>query len=173
MFKIISYGMGILKKTFIEVCVVMGFFFVLIVVGYFLNKDNVYEEEVEVYAVINNIKVTLEVADDYASKALGLSGREFLDENHGMIFVYEEETPNLTFWMKNTLISLDMIFLNSDFEVVYIIANVPICEKDPCENYTSEADAQYVIELNSGWSEKNDLKVGDSIEVKGLPQFDS
>ena len=143
------------------------------VVGYFFSKDDAYEEEVEVYAVINNIKVTLEVADDHASKALGLSGREFLDENDGMIFVYDKETPSLTFWMKNTLIPLDMIFLSSDFEVVYIIKNVPVCEKDPCENYTSEADAQYVIELNSGWSEKNNLKVGESIEVKGLPQFDS
>ena len=163
--------MGVLKKTLIELLVVITVFVVIILaVNYFVDEDDSLRT---VNAKLAGQEVTLEVADNSFLQSIGLSGREYLEENHGMIFVYEEEIENLTFWMKDTLIPLDMIFFNGDFKVVYIIENVPICEQDLCPEYTSPQKAQYVVELNAGWVEEYGLEKGDVIKFKVLDQSDS
>lgn len=163
--------MGILKKTFIELIVVLAVLLVIILaLNYFIDE----EESLRIInAQLVEQEITLEVADNSFLQSIGLSGREYLEENHGMIFVYDEEIEELSFWMKDALISLDIIFFNSDFEVVHIIESVPICEQDPCPTYTSPKKAQYVIELNAGWVERHDLEQGDILKFKALDQSDS
>ena len=65
-----------------------------------------------------------------------------------MLFIFDEQSPK-TFWMKNTKIPLDMVFLDSNWTVVEIKRDVPPCFEDPCERYTS-LPAQYVLEVNAG-----------------------
>lgn len=161
--------MGIIKKTFLEVLIVIVCVFVLVLVlSYFISSDEVREGPAEkplktMQVRINDSYLNLEVADDDASRMLGLMNRENLDIDGGMIFVHESER-RLSYWMKNVLIPLDMIFINEDLEIVGVIENVPICVEDPCPLYSIEETAKYVIEVNAGWFESNSLSVGDKIE---------
>jgi len=93
-----------------------------------------------------------------AEKAKGLMYRSSIPDDYGMLFIFDENAPR-SFWMKNTLIPLDMIFVGSDMKVVEIKAAVPPCESDPCPSYVS-LPAKYVFEINSGLAEKNNIKVG-------------
>ena len=86
--------------------------------------------------------------------------RTSLDENSGMLFIYADEKPR-TYWMKNTLIPLDMIFINSEKEIVAISENTKTNQIE--ETYSSIKPAQYVLEVNGGWCGKNGVEVGDVV----------
>lgn len=103
---------------------------------------------------------TIEIADEPEEQRQGLMFREKMFEDHGMLFVFEEESPH-SFWMKNTLISLDMIWLDKDMKVVHIEKSVPPCKQDLCPTYQSPVLARYVLELNAGITSSIGLKVGD------------
>jgi uncharacterized protein len=163
--------MNIFKKTFFEL---LAFVFILIVVVLILNyfvDENAEGDFLE--ASVKGKTIFLEIADNSYSQTIGLSGREYLEEDKGMIFIYEKEMEELSFWMKNTYIPLDMAFLDKDFLIVFMYENVPICEEDLCPKYPSEKKAQYVIEMNAGWFGKNDVGVGDKVEIINQDQSDS
>jgi|TARA_Y100000294_G_scaffold136039_2_gene128850 hypothetical protein len=107
------------------------------------------------------IKVNVEIADSFEERTKGLMFREFLDENSGMLFVFDDE-DYLSFWMKNTLIPLDMIFISEDFEIVDIKYAVP-CEKDPCISYKSIKPAKYVLEVNGNFTIGKNIAIGNNI----------
>lgn len=109
----------------------------------------------------NLIKINVEIADDSNEREKGLMFREKLNENGGMLFVFDDESYQ-TFWMKNTLIPLDMIFIDGNFNVVDIKHAVP-CKKEPCALYKSSNPAKYVLEVNENFTEKNNVKIGDKI----------
>jgi uncharacterized membrane protein (UPF0127 family) len=67
--------------------------------------------------------------------------------------------------MKNTLIPLDMIFIDKDHKIVYIEPQAQPCEADPCKVYNPGVTYRYVVEVNGGWVEKNTVKVGDSVDL--------
>ena len=94
--------------------------------------------------------------------ARGLMFREYLDSDKGMLFVFKEE-GNYPFWMKNTLIPLDIIWINGDKEVVYISENATPCKEDFCPQINPSKDAKYVLEVNGVISKKIGLKIGDKI----------
>ena len=106
----------------------------------------------------------VEIADTPEKQALGLMFRRSLKEGYGMLFVFADEAER-SFWMKNTLISLDMIFLNSDQQVVDMLPSVPPCQADPCPSYTSAFPARYVLEIAGGLAEKLELKIGEKIFI--------
>ena len=83
-----------------------------------------------------------------------------LPENGGMLFHTGYSTPS--FWMKNTYIPLDVIFLNKDMKVIgFSSNNTPFSKK----NIRINKPSSYVLEMNGGWGIKNDLKIGDRIEI--------
>ena len=92
---------------------------------------------------------SVEIADEDAERTTGLMNRESLDADSGMLFIFERE-GNYPFWMKNTLIPLDMIWLNSQGEIVYIFENAQPCTTESCAIITHEGSALYVVELNAG-----------------------
>lgn len=112
------------------------------------------------------IKVNVEIADDNYERQQGLMFRESLNENDGMIFIFEDENFQ-SFWMKNTLIPLDIIFIDKNFEIVDIKNAVP-CEEDPCAAYDSAKPAKYVLEINYGFAEKNSIEAGGKVDLKGI-----
>jgi len=116
------------------------------------------------YVKIGDAKVLVELAVTPEEKAKGLMHREYLDENKGMLFIFEDEKAP-SFWMKNTLIPLDMIFINSDNKIVDILIAEP-CKKDPCKSYMPKADAKYVLEVNAGFSERHNANIGDEVSLK-------
>ena len=106
-------------------------------------------------------RVFVEVADDEDETMRGLMFRKHLAWNAGMLFAFHNEEPR-TFWMKNTFISLDMIFIDSNLKIVDIKENVPPCAQgDECPVYPSNEPAQYVLEVNAGFVQENGIKIGD------------
>lgn len=106
----------------------------------------------------------VELAITPEEKMTGLMFREHLDKDKGMLFIYDEECLN-SFWMKNTLIPLDMIFIDKDNIVVNISKDVKPCKKDPCERISPKEESAYVLELNAGTSEKIGLNVSKNLEI--------
>ena len=107
------------------------------------------------------IEIKVEIADDSNERENGLMFREKLNENAGMLFVFGEDALQ-TFWMKNTLIPLDMVFIDGNFEIVDIKHAVP-CRAEPCALYRSAKPAKYVLEVNGNFTIKNNINIGDKI----------
>ena len=108
---------------------------------------------------------SVELALTPEERAYGLMFREHLNKDEGMLFVYEEERK-YSFWMKNTVIPLDMIWINNDKEVVFIAKNVQPCRQDSCPVIYPDRKALYVLELNAGLSDDINLKVGDKMHFE-------
>ena len=111
--------------------------------------------------------VTVEIADTPALRERGLMFRQRMAPNEGMVFIFEQ-TGFYPFWMKNTLIPLDMIWLDSDRRIVSIAESVPPCKADPCPNYPPAGNALYVVELVSGFAKQHKLKDGDVLAFQGI-----
>ena len=113
---------------------------------------------------IGGKKISVEIADTPDKRALGLSYRDNIDTADGMLFIFESQGI-YSFWMKNTKIPLDIIWINKDLEVVDIKKNVQPCVSEKCESYSSTFDSLYVLEINSGLTEKYGIKIGDKLEL--------
>ncbi len=105
---------------------------------------------------------SVELADSPYEHSRGLMFRKHLDLDKGMLFIFKEEKRR-SFWMKNTLIPLDIIWINKDKKVVFISRNSQPCKKDVCPLITPDKRALYVVELNGGISDKIGLKTGNKI----------
>ena len=111
----------------------------------------------------NFIKINVEIADDNEKRTKGLMFREKLNENEGMLFIFDNEETQ-TFWMKNTLIPLDIIFIDKNFRIVDIKNAVP-CKEELCPLYKSSKPAEYVLEVNKNFTIKNGIKVGNNLII--------
>lgn len=108
--------------------------------------------------------VDVEVAESVAERNLGLMFRTQMTDKQGMIFLFEEETEQ-SFWMKNTYLSLDMMFINHENVIVKIQKNTEPLSTAP---YNSEKPAQFVVEMIGGYSDKYGIKEGDKIRWRKL-----
>lgn len=106
-----------------------------------------------------HISVVVEIARDDYTRAMGLMFRENLPETQGMLFIFEKEKSQY-FWMKNTPVSLDMIFVNSQNKIVNI---EKYTKPYSLQSYPSIRPAIMVIEVVAGFSERHSVSVGDSI----------
>ncbi len=97
--------------------------------------------------------------------ARGLMFRENLEQDKGMLFIFQEE-GEYSFWMKNTLIPLDIIWINKNKEVVFISGNTQPCKEYACPDIDPAKNAKYVLEINGNISKNIGLKVGDIINLK-------
>ena len=111
----------------------------------------------------------IEIAKSASQLSFGLGKRQSLCDKCGMIFVFPFEGI-WPFWMKDTLIPLDMIWINSDNKVVSIqTAQVEKNKPDLLlQKYSNEKPAKYVIELNADMAKKIDLIIGDTISIPNL-----
>jgi uncharacterized membrane protein (UPF0127 family) len=104
--------------------------------------------------------VDIEIADNDAKRTQGLMYRDSMAENHAMLFVFPEE-QQLSFWMKNTIMPLDIIYANAKKEIITTQKNaVPYSE----DSIPSNGLAQYVVEVNAGFCDRHSIKPGDHIE---------
>lgn len=103
-----------------------------------------------------------EIADTPEKQSKGLMFRQMIKDDYGMLFIFSGEDYR-SFWMKNTLIALDIIFLNRAGQIVDMFTSVPPCCGDPCPAYTSKFPARYVLEIKGGLAKKLKLKIGDKI----------
>jgi uncharacterized membrane protein (UPF0127 family) len=104
-------------------------------------------------------KIDIQIANNEYDRELGLMFRKHMQEDRGMLFIFPQEGTQ-SFWMHNTYIPLDMIFVNANDQIVKI-QNADKTLSD--QTYSSVKPAQYVIEVNLGFAKKYGLKVGDKI----------
>ncbi len=108
------------------------------------------------------VSVAVEVARTEEERARGLMFRDHLGSNEGMLFVFREDEPH-DFWMKNTLIPLDMIFIDGLGNVVGIVARA----EPLTETLRHGGPSRYVLEVAGGWAEERGVKVGDKVLFRG------
>jgi len=104
-------------------------------------------------------EIEIELADNDAEREQGLMYRDSMAENAGMLFLMGTEEIQ-SFWMKNTIISLDILYVNNDRRIVSIHKN---CEPFSLEPISSEQPASFVVEVIAGYTDKHGIKVGDLI----------
>ncbi|HEX7357476.1 MAG TPA: DUF192 domain-containing protein [Ignavibacteriaceae bacterium] len=108
-------------------------------------------------------KIDLEIADNEYERQLGLMNRKEMKENEGMLFIFPVQQLE-SFWMRNTLISLDMIFVNDQKKIVTIHKNTKILSDT---SYPSTEPVMYVVEVIAGFTDKYNIRIGDKIDWMG------
>lgn len=127
------------------------------------HGNPITDESIAIVKHVNsNTLLELEVAASSHKRQAGLMNRTELDSNKGMLFIFSNEQP-LSFWMKDTSISLDIIFLNKDLKVISISSNTKT--EQTTEIYSSNGQSQYVIETVAGWAESANVEIDDSFEI--------
>lgn len=114
--------------------------------------------------------LTLEVARTPAQREYGLMNRTQVARHTGMIFVFDQD-DFVNFWMKNTLVPLDMIFVGADGTVRRVFANVPVLASPVPDNAIplEGAKAKYVIELHAGEAAADGIAAGVKLDLRGVP----
>lgn len=154
-------------KRMRAVIFLLAFALILAVLTSFDGSDDQYGENIDASFIIENsepVETKLEVADTSKEREIGLMNREELDSYHGMLFVYPEEGDH-SFWMKNTLIPLDIIFLNGTKHVINVETAYPEPDtpEEELKRYRSDEPARYVIELNAGFAQNHSISRGTKV----------
>jgi len=118
----------------------------------------------------DGFQVECEVANTEETRAQGLMYRESLAPGKGMLFLFVQ-SGFYPFWMKNTLIPLDMVWIDEAKKIVSVSDNVPPCAADPCPNYPPKGNALYVLEIAGGEAARHHLKSGDPIVMRHFENF--
>jgi uncharacterized membrane protein (UPF0127 family) len=119
--------------------------------------------------------LTLELALTPEEIAQGMMFRPSLPDDRGMLFLFEIERRR-NFWMKNTIIPLDLVFLDSSGRIVDIIADAQPCAAEPCPQYISDHPARAVLEIAAGNAARHGLAAGDLLvfeRVEGFPAVEA
>ncbi|HYC61297.1 MAG TPA: DUF192 domain-containing protein [Thermoanaerobaculia bacterium] len=110
--------------------------------------------------------VNVEIAADPETRAQGLMYRDHLGRGAGMLFFFPE-SGEYPFWMKNTRIPLDMIWIDANHRVAHVKHEVPPCRIADCPSYAPNAIAQYILEVDGGVARQHGLKAGDAVRFEG------
>lgn len=113
-------------------------------------------------------RIRIELAVTPQEHQLGLMFRDSLAADHGMIFIFDEDGI-WPFWMKNTFIPLDMVWLDGAGVVAEVRDNVQPCRADPCPSYTPLARSRFVLELAAGAARTHGVKTGATLRFEGVP----
>jgi uncharacterized membrane protein (UPF0127 family) len=170
-----------MKDKFIIIAVIVIIVLIL-ALGVYMSLDNPKDEEVDIQDVtldeilseeglvsaqLGGTGIMLELALTSKKKVRGLSEREFLAENQGMLFIFAQPALQ-AFWMKGMKFPIDFIWLREGV-VVGVTENVPPPVAGISENefeiYRPEVPANMVLEVNAGWAARNNIQVGDRLEI--------
>ena len=125
-------------------------------------NQNLAVKQLTIAAHNGNHNFEVELAVNDTQRKIGLMNRNNLDESKGMLFIFEKQGL-LDFWMKNTLTSLDMLFINENGVIEHIVHNASPCSNEPCQLYNSQKVVRYVLEINGGVADRFGLKEGDRV----------
>ena len=113
--------------------------------------------------------VNVEIAADDATRAQGLMFRDRLRDATGMLFFFQQSAEQ-AFWMKNTLIPLDMVWIDEQKRIVHVKMDVPPCQADPCPSYAPGVPARYILELAAGTARQHHLAAGNVLRFENVDQ---
>jgi uncharacterized membrane protein (UPF0127 family) len=155
---------------------ILGVAAFIAIVGYFtqnpngLNMLNTFKSSPTPVAqetvTINGKVIQVSVAGTSDTRTKGLSGTTSLDQNSGMLFVFDTKQVSPLFWMKDMLIPLDLVWIGNG-KIVHIDKNVPPPAKGTPDSslklYSAGTPVDYVLEVNAGFCDQNSIKVGDNV----------
>ena len=119
-----------------------------------------FKQEGELTFLENQEKLTIEIADNEAETTQGLMYRRTMPDSCGMVFIFADSQPR-NFWMKNTYLPLDILFLDESKKIVTIQANrTPFSE----EQSPSFENAKYVLEVNAGYCKRKGIEKGELVK---------
>ena len=151
------------KKAVLKIIIFSVFALVVIVLWIVLYPKKVWQN----YVVFENKTFQIELAQTDEERQIWLMYRENLDENKWMLFIFDDEWKHI-FWMKNTLIPLDMVRIaeiNWENRVVDIQTAKP-CITAECEIYTPSWDSKFVLEINAWLAEKYWINAWDLVYIE-------
>lgn len=123
----------------------------------FNSDSNAYRQT---HIELGGVTVTADIADTEPVRQLGLSGREGLSEDKAMLFVFQDDGEH-SFWMKDMLFPIDIIWLSSEKRVVYIAKNATP-ESFP-SSFVPNVPSRYVIEVAAGFTDRHNISVGTQV----------
>ncbi len=123
------------------------------------------EPRVVLHSAGTELPVAVEVVSTPAQQAVGLMYRKELGAMAGMLFIFDE-TREHSFWMKNTVLPLDMIFIGDDRKIVGIVKDAVPFTTSP---RTVGLPSRYVLEVNAGFTAKHGVKTGDQLTFENIP----
>lgn len=148
-----SIALGKNKKI---LAIFIVFLFLILSGFYFIDNRN--------FVVINSQKIKVDIADEKDEQIKGLSVKENLGKNRGMLFVFQDY-GHYPFWMKNMSFPIDIIWIQDD-KIIEIDKNIPVSKTDKLKIFTPSGEVNYVLEVNAGYCDKHNIKVGDSISFE-------
>lgn len=138
---------------------------ILIIVGitYLLIFQPFKKHPKTIEITIGSNKIDAELAITPIQQTKGLMFRKNMDKNKGMLFVFKYEAKQ-TFWMANTYIPLDIIWINKDKKIININQDTQPCNINSlCKTYYSKEKVLYVLETNAGYTKENNIKIGNQV----------
>ncbi len=152
------------------------FFWILVIIIAFFTGIIIYQQyqkiakknQIVIYTGVGPVKINVERADTPEKLAIGFMNRPALAKSYGMIFIFPDEKIR-DFWMKDMLIPLEVMFIDTKGRINEIITMTP-CPLDikTCPTYISKSPARFAIEVNVGFSQKNKIIEGDILEISGF-----
>ncbi len=115
------------------------------------------------YVCFNNSCVEVEIATTREEMEMGLMNRENLSENSGILFVFDEECIH-KIWMKNMLISLDVIWFDDKGTIIHIDKNAVPCDTH-CQPFGPESCSKFALEVNGGYTDRYNINIGDNVRM--------
>ncbi|MHB8404971.1 MAG: DUF192 domain-containing protein [Gammaproteobacteria bacterium] len=117
------------------------------------------------HVVLAGHSFSVEIAATDAARERGLMYRTHLAADNGMLFVYSNAQLRY-FWMKHTLIPLDILFFDARRRLINVSADTPPCKMNPCPSYPSAAPAKYVLELKAGVAASFGIQPGNTFIIR-------
>ncbi len=144
-------------RRFIIGIVIVGLLFIATAALYYAYVQPKTTNEIE----LDGVQLSVELATTPAAQQQGLSDRDSMPANHGMLFIFTQGAE-WGFWMHEMRFPLDIIWFNADRQVVFIEQDLPPCTPTSCPVYTPPVNAMYVLEVNAGFVKANAVKLGDT-----------
>jgi uncharacterized membrane protein (UPF0127 family) len=154
-------GFSFIRKNVVSICLITIALMVMTTHSLAKADSHGNKQHIKVCKDVGHC-VTSEVAVTRAARFLGLMSRNSLLADRGMLFIYPYSGV-WRFWMKNTKMPLDIIWMNKSKRIVYIVTEAQPCVHEPCLDYIPAEKALYVLELASGVAKKWDIKIGDRL----------
>jgi len=147
-----------------KILILLLILFLILILVLFLG---VFQKKKQSQVCFGDYCFGVEIAKSPIQKAKGLMFRDKLEENQGMLFVFEAEKKH-SFWMKNVLFPLDIIWLDANKKVVFISYNNQPCSNSRCVSIKPDQNAKYVLEINGGLTKEIGLKIGDQLTLNQI-----
>ena len=142
--------------------------FVLKSFKYYIFLFLIFDLNASAQININELLTDIEVVSKFEERREGLMFRKSISKNYGMFFIWDYKRQQCM-WMKNTSLSLSVAYISNRGEILEIYDMVPFSKKSVC----SKNSVRYALEVNRDWFKKNNINIGDSINIKGIISNDN